>query len=65
MNDATEAITVCLLFTDTKYREYLEKAKEVGEFDAAKEREYVCAARALKELKDGLMEIWKESVKNM
>jgi hypothetical protein len=58
MNDAKEAITVCVLFTDTKYLEYLEKAKKVGLFDVEKEREYVCAARALKELKDELMEIW-------
>jgi hypothetical protein len=55
-----ETIYKCIELTDQKYLYYYNEAKRVGKFDALKEKEYVCASVALKELKDELWEMWKK-----
>ena len=54
-----KTIFKCIELTDAKYKYHYEEAKRVGQFEAGKEREYVRAAIALKELKDELWEIWR------
>ena len=56
-----ETIFKCIELTDAKFQHYYNEAKRVGQFDAAKEQEYVRAAMALKELKDELWEMWQRS----